>query len=151
MQIISTIGLITINETIVIQLVSFLIFLFLINRIMFRPLKAVIAEREAHIAEIASGITASKDQLAGMEEQVRAQELAALKEANQHRQALEAEGTEQAKSILAASREEILAIKKESQELINRQIAAAREDIKIESEKLAVTIMEKVLDRRLAK
>ena len=37
MEIVSKIALITINETLVIQLVSFLIFLFVINRMMFRP------------------------------------------------------------------------------------------------------------------
>lgn len=150
MQIISTIGLITINETVFIELISFLIFLFLINRIMFRPLQAVMAERENHIAEIAGGIDQSKNQLTEMDEQVRAQELAALQEANQHKQNLETDGTEKAKSILEASRTEILAIKQESQELINHQIAIAREEIKNESEKLAVVIMEKILDRRLA-
>ena len=39
MQIISNIALISINETLVVQLISFLIFLFIINRIMFRPLR----------------------------------------------------------------------------------------------------------------
>jgi F-type H+-transporting ATPase subunit b len=150
MQIISTIGLITINETVFIELISFLIFLFIINRIMFRPLQSIITERENHIAELSGGITQSRNQLTKMEEQVRSQELSALREANQHKQNREADATQQAKSILETSRKEILAIKQESQELINRQVAIAREEIKNESQKLAVAIMEKVLDRRLA-
>lgn len=151
MQIISTIGLITINETIIIVLISFLIFLFMINRIMFRPLKQVMTEREEHINAITGGIEQSKIALKEMDEKVRAQELAAIKEANQHKKGLEADGTEQANSIMAKARADISAIKQESQQFINSQISKARVEIKNEAEKLATVIMEKVLDRRLAK
>jgi len=150
MQIISTIGLITINETVFIELISFLIFLFIINRIMFRPLQAVMTERENHISELSGSINQSKNQLTEMDEQVRTQELAAIKEAHHHKKGLEDDATQQAKSFLEASRKEMLAIKQESQEVINRQILKARAEIRNESEKLAVLIMEKVLDRRLA-
>ncbi len=150
MQVVSTIGLITINETVVIELISFLIFLFLINRIMFRPLRDVIGERESHIESITSGIEESKTQLSQMNEQVQAQELTAIKEANQHKKNLEEDGVIQANTVLDDSRKEIQAIKLESQQFINSQITKARAEIKNESQKLAVLIMEKVLDRRLA-
>ncbi len=150
MQVVSTIGLITINETVFIELISFLIFLFLINRIMFRPLRDVMGEREAHIESITSGIEKSKNQLTEMNEQVRAQELKAIKEANQHKKNLEEDGVIQANNVLDESRKEIQAIKLESQQFINSQISKARVEIKNESQKLAVLIMEKVLDRRLA-
>lgn len=150
MQVVSTIGLITINETVFIELISFLIFLFLINRIMFRPLRDVMGEREAHIESITSGIEKSKNQLTEMNEQVRAQELKAIKEANQHKKNLEEDGVIQANDVLDESRKEIQAIKLESQQFINSQISKARVEIKNESQKLAVLIMEKVLDRRLA-
>ncbi len=150
MEVVSTIGLITINETVIIELISFLIFLFLINRIMFRPLQDVMGEREAHIEEITSGIEKSKNQLSQMNEQVRAQELTAIKEANQHKKNLEEDGTIQANALLDESRKEIQAIKLESQQFINSQITKARAEIKNESQKLALLIMEKVLDRRLA-
>jgi F-type H+-transporting ATPase subunit b len=150
MQVVSTIGLITINETVVIELISFLIFLFLINRIMFRPLRDVINERQTHIEDISSGIEKSKTQLTEMNEQVRAQELTAIKEANQHKKNLEEDGVIQANTLLDESRKEIQAIKLESQQFINSQITKARAEIKNESQKLAVLIMEKVLDRRLA-
>ena len=149
MQVVNTIGLITINETVIIELISFLIFLFLINRIMFRPLRDVMGEREAHIDDITSGIEKSKNQLTQMDEQVRAQELTAIKEANQHKKNLEEDGNIEANSVLEEARKEIQAIKQESQQLINSQISKAREEVKNESQKLAVLIMEKVLDRRL--
>lgn len=149
MQIISNIALITINETLFIQLISFLIFLFLINRIMFRPLREIMTERENHISGIAGSLEDSKLKLTEMDEQVRAQEMEAIKSANRHKEALEEDANKAAKSILDESRQEILGIKQESQQFINNRISEARVEIKKESEKLAVVIMEKVLDRRL--
>ena len=45
MQIITNIALISINETLIVQLLSFLIFLFIINRVMIRPLRGVMSDR----------------------------------------------------------------------------------------------------------
>ena len=150
MHIVSNIALISINETLIIQLISFLIFLFLINRIMFRPLQNVMGEREEHLQDITTHIEKSEIQLTEINEQVRAQELAAIQEANQQKKVLESDGATQANKILEESRKEIQTIKHESQQYIDGQISKAREDIKKESEKLAVIIMERVLDRRLA-
>ena len=150
MHIVSNIALISINETLIVQLISFLIFLFLINRVMFRPLSHVMVEREEHLNEISANIEKSETELAEINEQVRSQEMAAIETANQEKKKLEQDGTTQANDILETSRNEIAGIKKESQQFIDRQISKARQDIKAESEKLAVIIMEKVLDRRLA-
>ena len=85
MHIINNIALITINETLFIQLISFLIFLFLINRIMFRPLREVMNQREEHINDIAGSIEETRGRLNEMDEQVRSQEMAAIKSANEHK------------------------------------------------------------------
>lgn len=149
MHIVSNIALISINETLFIQLISFLIFLFLINRIMFRPLSNVMVEREEHLNDITATIEKSEIELTEINEQVRNQELTAIQEANQQKKELEKDGTLAAKEILEESRKEIHTIKQESQQYIDSQISRAREEIKKESEKLAVVIMERVLDRRL--
>ena len=60
MQIISNIALISINETVIIQVISFLIFLYIINRIMFRPLRNVMADRENHIKMLQQDIVAAE-------------------------------------------------------------------------------------------
>ena len=63
MQIISNIALISINETLIVQVISFLIFLYIINRIMFRPLRSVTAERENHIKGIQKDIVEAENKL----------------------------------------------------------------------------------------
>jgi F-type H+-transporting ATPase subunit b len=52
MEIVSNIALITINWTLFHQLIAFLIFMFIMNRIMFRPIQRVMDERDNLIERI---------------------------------------------------------------------------------------------------
>ncbi len=151
MEIVSNIALITINETLVAQMVSFLIFLFLINRIMIRPLRATMQERDGYIKEIKTSIIQSEEQLTSMELQLRENEQAAIKEADSQREALADAGSVQADQILADARQEIDGIRAHNQSVVDQQISEARKSLVKESEKLALQIMEKILDRGVAR
>ena len=149
MQIISNIALISINETFIVQIISFLIFLYIINRIMFRPLRSVIADRENHIKSIQQDIVAAGHKLDALEDQIRSQESAVKLEAFAQKASLEEAGGRQADEIFAASREEIQAARDKARKEVDAQISEAKKHIKKESEILALSVMEKVLNRRL--
>jgi len=151
MEIVSKIAMVSINETLIIELISFLIFLFLINRIMFRPLRAVMQERDEHISGLGQDIQNAKQRIEDLNEQLDEQEKAAIDEANRYRMDLENEGAKQAASILDDSRKEINAIRSENQEFVDQQIAEARKTLKTEAERLATEMMEKILERRLVR
>jgi F-type H+-transporting ATPase subunit b len=149
MQIISTVALISINETLIFQVISFLIFLFIINRILFRPLRQTMADRETYIENIQKGIIDAQNQIKDLNKQIQKQEKAVRNEAFEQEANLEAAGNQQAEEILASVRKEVNASKEQARINIDAQISAARKHIQKESEDLAKTIMEKVLQRRL--
>lgn len=149
MEVISTIGLITINETLIIQLFSFLIFVFIINRIMFRPLKSVMGERDDYILKIKMDIVDAEKELKTIEDKMIANEAAIKKEAFVLKEELEKSGNRKAAEIFDSIRQEIETIKSETEREVETQISEARKYIKNESEFLAVNIMEKLVDRRL--
>lgn len=150
MQIISTIGLITINETMIVQLVSFLIFLFIINRVMFRPLQAAMTEREQYVDTIQTDILESQNTVKELQARIEEQELGAKKDGFQIKENLEAAGSEQAAKIFAEAQREISDMRSDAEQQIQQQLDDARKIIESESERLAADIMEKVLQRRLA-
>ncbi|MBU4319016.1 MAG: ATP synthase F0 subunit B [Proteobacteria bacterium] len=149
MRIEETIALISINETLIIQLISFLLFLIIINRVMFRPLRSVMAQREEHIRHIQQEISIAKNDLDGMMARMREEEKVIRKEAREKQVQIEAEGQKEAETIFNSVREQILTQKENAQEQISAQIEKARLQIKAESEALAMSIIEKVLERRL--
>ncbi len=149
MQIISNIALISINETFIVQIISFLIFLYIINRIMFQPLRSIMADRENHIKSIEQDIVAADNKLDALADQIRAQESAVKMEAFAQKAKLEEAGDHRANEIFLATRKEIEAAREKAQKEVDIQVLEAKKYIKEESESLALSVMEKVLNRRL--
>jgi F-type H+-transporting ATPase subunit b len=147
MEIISTVALININETLIFQVISFLIFLFIINRIMFRPLRKVMNERETYIENVQQDIVAAEIQFEDLTNQIQTQENAVRDEAFKQKDQLETAGSQQAAEIMASTREEINALRAEAQKDVDARISAARKQVQKESEDLAKHIIETVLYR----
>jgi F-type H+-transporting ATPase subunit b len=150
MQIINNIALISINETLIVQLISFLIFMFIMNRMMFQPLRGVMKARENRIDGLKSEIVDAEKEVDNLRSRIKDQETAVIRESLGIRQELEEAGSREASKIFSAVRAEIGLKRKRTQEEIDSRIVESRRQIKKESEALAIAIIEKMLDRRLA-
>lgn len=149
MEIISNIALITINATLFHQLVAFLIFLFIINRIMFRPLRSVMAERDDIIEKIKLDTTNAGETIDRLNKDLKERESEVRKEAFKVQHELEEKGKQESAEIMKSTLQEIEVLKDKNEATINAQIMEAKKDLQKESEALALNIMEKLLDRRL--
>jgi F-type H+-transporting ATPase subunit b len=148
MEIISNIALISINETLIVQVIGFLIFLFVINRITFRPLRNVMADRDIHIEGIKRDIVQAQKEVKSFASQIQEQDIAAREEAFELKDDLETAGSQQAKEIFESVKKEIIASSQKIQKEIAVRIAEERQTLEKESEALALDIIEKILDRR---
>jgi F-type H+-transporting ATPase subunit b len=149
MEIVPADGLITINETMIIQLISFLIFLFIINRVMFRPLRKVMAERNEHIEKIKADTSEAQNRFESIDSQIKDQEAEARQAAFQLKTQLEDQGNLEASGILTKAREEIAEANEAAQKEVSTMVAMARQDIQRQSEVLATNIIETILERKL--
>ena len=149
MEIVSKIALISINETMVVQLVSFLLFVFIINRVMFRPLRSAIAERDRYMNRLQEEVAEAGRELESIGKEIRRSEKQVKNEAFQMQEALKSEGNQKAAEIFEAARIEIEQARMETSKAVTAQIAKAREGLEAESRTLAKDIMDNVLERRL--
>jgi len=149
MEIVSNIALISINATLFHQLIAFLVFLFIINRIMFRPLRSVMGERESFMEKIRLDTVDATKEFEHLTATLKAKESTVRSEAQDVRCAIEEQGGREAVEILESARQEISSIKTQAETAVDAQIAQARKKLRQESEALAINIMEKMLDRRL--
>ena len=149
MEIISTNALISINGTLIAQLVSFLIFLFILNRIMFRPLQGIMDDRESFIEKIKLETVDTAKELGRLNLEMKALESDVREEAAEIRRELEESGSREAAEILKSIRREIGSIREKTEIEIDAKISDAKKHLQKESEALMVNIMEKLLDRRL--
>ena len=149
MQIISTTALISINGTLITQVVSFLIFLFIINRIMVRPLQNSMGARDDHIDKIKMDIVDTEKEMKSATFQLEERISAIRTEAFGIAKDLEESGSKKADEIFASAQEEIAILIEKANKEVDAQIIEVRKHLKEESEALAVNVMDKILDRRL--
>ncbi|WP_372683393.1 hypothetical protein [Desulfosarcina sp.] len=149
MEIIATNALISINETFIVQLVSFLIFLYFMNRIMFRPLLSTISQRKELIADFQKDIISGKEDLVRLGKDLDREQAKVIKEAHKVALSLESEGDHQASEILEDVRQQISELRHETEARVKDQVRQARLELAGEVEVISLTIMEKVLHRRL--
>ena len=150
MQFVTTDGaLITINATMVIQLVSFLIFVWLINRIMFRPLKTIMEERQTHLLDLELEMTKAQEDLQALTHTLQTRERTVSEAAQSERKALEAAGGQAATAILSDASQKIAQLRQETANHVAAQLTKARQHIEAESVVLADRVMEQILKREL--
>ncbi len=147
MEIISNVALISINETLIVQVVGFLLFLFVINRIMFRPLRNVMSDRDIHIERVKRDITQAQKEVDSITSQIQQQETATRKEALELKDGLEATGSQQAKEIFASVKKQITADREKAQQEIEVRIAEERKAVEKESQALALNIIDTIINR----
>ena len=149
MEIIATNALISINETFLVQLVSFLIFLYIMNRIMFRPLLSTMHQRDEYIHRVREDIAAGRDNLDQLVKSLDDQRARVIKEADTAVRSLEAEGDQQASEMIEDARQRIVALRQENEAQVNLQMKQARQAILGEVDAITLTVMENVLQRRM--
>ncbi len=149
MEIITNTELVSINATALAQLVSFLIFLFLITRIMIRPLLETITARREHLQKLKKEISASSEELSRATARVRKEQSALRAEAFAESEQLEGSGKQEAKGILRQARAEIAAMKDKTLTEAGVRIETAKAELAREIESFATAIMEKILERRI--
>lgn len=126
MNVIESISLISINATLVFQLLSFLLFMVLIHRVMIRPLNRLMEERRRLISRIEQDVATAQDELREIERQMKRQEAEARETAADIRDDIEAAGKKSASEMIAATKKEIERLKHQAERESAAQLAEAR-------------------------
>ncbi len=148
MEFVTIEGLITINATIIAQLVHFFILLFIMNRLMFRPILKIIQDREVYsknkIQEIKDICTKTEQ----LKLDIIAKENDARKEASVKRSLIIDEGISEKETLLKKSRSSVEVIKDKADQDAESEIISLKSHIKDEVSSLSEEIMIKVIGRR---
>ena len=148
MQVVENVALISINATLVAQLVSFLVFMVLLNRIMIRPLRKIMTERQSYIQKVGDELTAAGEAFDQISGQVEIQEAQARQTAFKIRDEIETTGRQSVAGMLDKTKQEIDGLRSEAQAETDRKIADARKNIEAEAETLSDQMVAALLGPR---
>jgi F-type H+-transporting ATPase subunit b len=132
-----------------IQIVNFLVLIFVLNALLYKPVIGMIDKRKKQFEESEAEIKrlqeAVDQKMATYEEQLLQAKTAAVERKNE----IIRQGAEEAKTVIAAVRGEIPALMEQFHAQVAREMDGAKEILAGQSQKLSIEIAEKVLGRSL--
>ena len=141
--------MISINATLVIQVIHFLILLYVLNRFMFQPILRLMDERDQHIEKTEKGV----DEALGKTEELKQSFVSKVhqtrRDAAQERSELRESGIAETRELLERYKKKTEGIMAETDKEADEQVAMARPLMHDQVIVLAESVIEKMLGRRL--
>jgi len=142
--------LLSIDGTLVVQLINFIIFLVILNAIFLKPVGAAIAKRRAYIDGLAADLERFEGELKSLRAQGDERIAAARRAAEAQVGAARAEAQREALAILAEHEAQAAVIVAQAHESIGLEAQQARSDEASVVESLARTMLERAVGPELA-
>jgi len=135
--------------TLFIQMVNFLILLFVLNLILFRPIRNIIKERNQIIQNFNSDITSLTDEAQDSMERFEQKVLEAKKEGMARVNNMKGEGEQAEAELIAVTNTEVQAKIEEARQKVASDIQEARTQLQAQVQAFSVAVTEKVLGRSI--
>ena len=142
--------MINVNATLLVQIINFLILLFILNRILLRPISNIIERRSNKIEDETKQLGNLQQETKDLIERCASVEKKARKEASEQSNLLKKEAGEKAEDIFNKTKEDISNIRKEADREIDSKIEEASRSLKKFASDLSEELTEKVIGRRFA-
>lgn len=141
--------MINLDWTLFVQMINFLVLLFILNHLLYKPVLKILDERKNKINDAANTVRelerSSKEKLTLYHEQIQAAKIEALSQ----KEKIKAEGVEARSKLIDQVKEESDKIFLQARDGIEKEAALAREALRRQSEEMATAIAEKLLGRNL--
>ena len=142
-------GLISLDRSLIIQAINFVILLFLLHRLLYKPLLAKMEERSGAIKKSLDEAQAARTEAARQQEENAARLKAAYAEAAAIREQALQEAAEEQKRLVDAARSESQRMIESAKAQMDADIRKAREELRREVSDLAVGVAEKLIRKSL--
>jgi F-type H+-transporting ATPase subunit b len=142
--------MIDIDWTLVAQLVNFLLLVFLLNMVLFRPIRNSLKERQAKLASQEADLEGLLASGQGVNQDIQDRLREARKEALGHKEGLLKEGAQAEASLLEAVKKEVDAEWAKVEQKIKKDMAKARETLKKQAQDFAQMLASKILGREVS-
>ncbi|MFC1866837.1 hypothetical protein ACFL0H_01705 [Thermodesulfobacteriota bacterium] len=139
--------MISINATLFIQVIHFLILVFILNRLMFRPILKVIDERHQYIDGIKKETIKVEEETSELLNKCIAMEESTRKDTRNENSRLKMDAITVTEKIFSDTKEEITVIRDKINKEVDEQLKSAKQTLHSEAAILANDIMVKVIGR----
>jgi F-type H+-transporting ATPase subunit b len=142
--------MIDIDWTLYAQIINFLLLVFLLNLVLFRPIRKAIRDRQARLLEQEAAASQLELESQGLSDQVKENLAAARREGAGQREALKQEGAQAESALLDEVKKQTDLEWAQVEKKIKADMAKARESLKKQVQGFAQLLAAKVLGRELS-
>ncbi len=141
--------MISLNATIFVQVALFLILVFVLNRIMIRPLHQLIIDREETIKNKEDELDRATAELQRMVEDYERRLQQAETDARQALLNMRREAGEQAHAAIKGAHEQVMALREKVRREVAEELERARDQVRGQAEALSFEITTKLVGRKV--
>ena len=142
-------GLITINATLLLQILHFIILMFILDRILFRPVLKIMDERRLFINRKRQELEDLKKEIEEMKAKFLKMEEEAKRKASYERAQIREEGIKEAEKILQQSRDKVSLIKQDAEKKIEEELKKVKPLLSEQAKVVAEEIMQKIVGSKV--
>jgi F-type H+-transporting ATPase subunit b len=135
------------DYTIFIQIITFLILIYILNILLYKPILSIIERRKKQLTELENEIKLFNESVDKRAAEYEEKLKLAKTNASELKKEIIKEGADQAKNIIDAVRNEIPLMTQEFEQKMDIEINAARQILNSQSRKLSLEIAQKVMGR----
>jgi F-type H+-transporting ATPase subunit b len=142
--------MIDIDWTLYAQLINFLLLVFLLNVVLFRPIRAIIRDRQAKLLAQEAEINLLSDQGRSVEDEIREKLAEARRAGAGARENLKQEGVQAEATLLEEVKRQVEVEWATVEKKIKADMAKARESLQTQTQSFAQLLATKILGRELS-
>jgi F-type H+-transporting ATPase subunit b len=142
--------MIDIDWTLYAQLFNFLLLVFLLNVVLFRPIRNALRERQAKLLAQEADISLLTDQGQSLEDEIKEKLAAARRDGAGARETLKQEGAQAEASLLDEVKRQVETEWATIEKKIQADMAKARESLQTQAQSFAHLLATKILGRELS-
>jgi F-type H+-transporting ATPase subunit b len=142
--------MIDIDWTLFAQLINFLLLVFLLNLVLFRPIRKALQDRQARLAQEEAAASQLELESQGLSAEIKEKLAAARRDGAGQREALKQEGSQAEAALLEEVKKQADLEWAQVEKKIKADMAKARESLKKQAQGFAQLLAAKVLGRELS-
>jgi F-type H+-transporting ATPase subunit b len=142
--------MIDIDWTLFAQIINFLLLVFLLNVVLFRPIRNAIKDRQAKLLAQEAEFNLLMDQSRSLEDEIKEKLAAARREGAGARETLKQEGAQAEASLLEEVKRQVEVEWATLEKKIKADVAKARESLHKQAQTFAQLLATKILGRELS-
>jgi F-type H+-transporting ATPase subunit b len=141
--------MINVDGSLFIQMVNFVVLIWALNFVLYRPIRGILAQRREKIEGLEQGIATYEQDLSEKEQAIQAGIKQAREKGQKEKEELEEQAREQERRMMEQINEKARSDMAEIRERVGREVESVRKSLQPQVDQFADQISEKILGRAL--